>query len=388
MDTPRSYPPTPPLRRPTAGRWLGGVCQGVAQRAGIPVAQVRALAVVGTLLCAFGATVVLGGFATFTVGVAIVAYLVCWLALPSEADVETDDAPPAVRGLASAALVLAALTGVGALALLGAVAAIFGFGWTVAIVVVVVIAGTLIAWPAIRPAWVLPPLAALAIAATVVAASGVRIQPSTATAIERPTTVAALPRDGYRAGLGDLLVDLRALRPADGTNVPIRIDSGTGQTVVALPTDRCLNLEVDYRTTLPSMRLTDAVVARLGGSYGHRPMIFYGDVRVDRSGHWARRSRDRRAATVRIDFRSVRGSLVLRDFPDAVEPLATPEWPDVMDLQPPPSPEDLRPEWRASSRNSPAVKRRWRTWRAETARFERALERRRAGACAPIGNGR
>lgn len=352
----------------------------------MPVAQIRTMAVLATLLAAFATTVVLGGFATIVIGIGVLAYLVCWLALPGDAEDDAEDAPPVVRSLASAALVLAAVVGLGVLALLGAIAAVFGFGWTVAIAVAVLIVGTLVAWPAIRPVWVLPPLAALALAATVVAASGVRIEPSTATVIARPATVAALPEDGYRAGLGDLLVDLRAIRPAAGTTVPIRIEAGTGQTVVALPHDRCLNLEVDYRATLPSMRLTDAVVARLGGSYGPQPLIFYGDVRFGRTGHWARHSSDPHAATVRIDFRAFRGGLTLRDFPETVDPLATPEWPDTVDRQPPLSPEDRRPEWSQSSRNSPAVKRLWRTWKRDSARFEREQAKRRAGACAPAGS--
>lgn len=384
MESPRSHPPTPPLRRSTQGRWIGGVCHGIAQRAGVPVGPVRALAVLATLLVGFAAAVVLGSFATMVLGIGVLAYLVCWLVLPS--DSEGEEAPPLVRGLASAALILAACVGLGTLALLGAAAALFGFGWTVAVVVAVLVVGTLVAWPAIRPAWVLPPLAALALAATVVAASGVRIEPSTKTVIARPTTIAALPADGYRAGLGDLLVDLRALRPAAGTNVPVRIDSGTGRTVVALPTDRCVNLEVDYRTTLLSTRVTDAILGRLGGSYGPQPMIFYGDARFGGDGHWSRRSSDPRAATVRIDFRTVRGELWLRDYPAAIDPLATPEWPDLVQQQPPLSPEDRRPEWRESRHNSPAVKRLWRTWKRQSARYERDQAKRRAGACAPAGS--
>lgn len=337
------------------------MCHGLAERSGMPVAQVRALTVLASLLF----------------GIGVLAYLVCWLVLPTEG--ETAEAPALVRGLAAAALILTAGAALAALALLGGVATLFGFGWAVAVAVGVLVAGTLVAWPAIRPAWVLPPLVTLVLAAVAVAASGVRIEPQSATVFARPTAVADLPSGPYRAGLGDLLVDLRTLPLKAGQTVPIRIETGTGDTVVALPSDRCVNLEVRYRTDLLGFHLADQVLVRLSGGYGISPLVFFGGWESPGEGAWIRRTTDRRAPTVRIDFRSVRGGLTVRDYPERVAPLDDRNWPES--IQPPLAPSDRRPEWHRSSR-SPSVKRRWRAWDRKVRRFERAQRARRAGPCA------
>jgi len=358
---------------------------GISQRSDMPVALVRSLAVLATLVAGFAASAVLGGFATLMLGIGVLAYLVCWLVLPSDADdaSDTENVPPAVQGLASAALMLAAAAGLGGLALLGGIAALFGFGWAVAVAVAALVVGTLVSWPALRPAWVLPPLAVLALAATVVAASDVRIEPTSKTKTERPASVAALPADGYRAGLGDLLVDLRALRPAKGTTVPIRIDAGTGRTIVALPTDRCLAVAVDSRTTIPGGDLVDAVGRRFADGFGESS-VFFGEPQFG-DGRWSRASRDPQAPTIQIDFRSIRGSLWVRDYPAGVDPLGSPRWPDTVDQHPPPAPDERRPEWQESPDNPPRVKRLWRTWKRDFDRHILEQDRRRAGSCAPSG---
>src|SRR6185436_20782328 len=66
---PSTPPPMPqPLRRAASGRWLGGVCRGIATRWGVPVMQVRML---------FAVAAVLGG-------VGALAYVACWLVLPAD----------------------------------------------------------------------------------------------------------------------------------------------------------------------------------------------------------------------------------------------------------------------------------------------------------------
>ena len=94
-------PPLPqPLRRAREGRWLGGVCQGLANRWQIPVVQVRAL---------FLAAVVLAGFG-------VLAYVACWLVLP--AGEEEDDGVWSPGDAAQDALrVLEVIAGVALIAL-------------------------------------------------------------------------------------------------------------------------------------------------------------------------------------------------------------------------------------------------------------------------------
>ena len=68
---PSSGPPSPsPLARAREGRWLGGVCAGIAQARGVPAGAVRA---------AFALAGLLGG-------VGVLAYLACWLIVPAEGE--------------------------------------------------------------------------------------------------------------------------------------------------------------------------------------------------------------------------------------------------------------------------------------------------------------
>ncbi len=143
---------------PHDGRWLGGVCRGMANRWSTPVAQLRALFVVAAL---FG-------------GLGLLAYAACWLVLPTDAD---DDSPSLLRGLASVALLVAALAGLATIAAVTAAATLFGFGWAIAVALVAFLLGALLLLPSVGPAWVLPPLLAAALPAVVVAASGVRVLP-------------------------------------------------------------------------------------------------------------------------------------------------------------------------------------------------------------------
>src|SRR3981081_733703 len=91
-----------PLQRARAGRRLGGVCRGMANRWETPVGQVRALFVLTALFGGLGA----------------LAYGACWLVLPSDGD----ETPWLLRGVASVSLLVAALAGLGTLALAAAAA--------------------------------------------------------------------------------------------------------------------------------------------------------------------------------------------------------------------------------------------------------------------------
>src|SRR5690606_11783690 len=74
-----------PLRRPTAGQRIGGVCAGLAAHLGLPVARVRLAMLLSVL--AFGAGIVLYGW--------------LWVLVPSG---DPEDAAEAARPAASARL--------------------------------------------------------------------------------------------------------------------------------------------------------------------------------------------------------------------------------------------------------------------------------------------
>jgi len=364
MDADLSTPPSlpQPLRRAARGRWLGGVCRGIATRWDVPVVQVRAL---------FAAAAVLGG-------VGLLAYAACWLVLPADG---ADDSPALVRGLASLALIAAACAGLLTLAVAAGFATLFGFGWAVAVALGAFLVGTLAAWPVVRPTWVLLPLAAAALPAVAVAASGVRIAPQAGVVVVVPRTPDEIPASGYRTGLGDMLVDLRQLEATPDAVVPLRLDTGIGRTVVALPRDRCFDLDVTYRSGETGVRAARALLARVDWRWQRTvsSISLYGMRQPPARGHWTRRSSDPHAPTLRIDFASVDGELWLRDYPSATGPLYEPDWP--MAVRRPPSPGQRRWAWRVEVRK-PAVQRRWRVWRRQVARFERRRDMLEAGACA------
>ena len=326
------------------------------------MAQVRALFAVATVLAGLGA----------------LAYVACWLVLPAE---DEQESPSGVRALASLALLAAACAGLATLALGAGLATLFGFGWTVVVAVAVFLVGALVAWPTVRPTWVLLPLAAAAVPAVAVGASGVRIDAQAGLAIVAPRTPDEIPAAGYRAGLGDLLVDLRRLEAAPDARVDLSLRTGIGRTVVALPHDRCFDLDVTYRMGQVGSDLVRGILSRLDWrwqKHGLEAPVFYGTSWAPGSGHWRRVSADPKAPTLRIDFDSVDGELWIRDYPSSTGPIGEPYWPE--NVRPPASPGDRRWEWRREVRR-PAVQRRWRAWERQLADFKRERAALHAGAC-------
>jgi phage shock protein PspC (stress-responsive transcriptional regulator) len=357
LDSAAPAPTTPPLRRVRQGRWVAGVCRGLASRWDLNVVQVRALFVLASALAAIG----------------VLAYVACWLVLPLDAD--EGDSPSLVRGMASLALLAAAGAGLATIGAAAAATTLFGFGWAVVVAAAVFLVAALVAWPVVRPAWALAALAAALVPAVAVAASGVRIAPQSGLETKAPSTAADIPRAGYRMGLGDLLVDLRRLEAPARSVVPLRIDTGTGATVVALPDNRCFNLDVRYRTS-KGWALTRNLSRR---AYQRRGATFYGES-YPQSGHWRRTSSDPRAPTLKIDYTAVVGTLTVRDYPRTTGPLYEPYWP--ANLVPPASPGARRWAWR-DPHSSRSVKRRWQRWSKELARWQTHKRQLKAGACAP-----
>jgi len=72
------YPPVREWVRPRRGRMLAGVCRGLADRFGLPVAAVRIAFLLSLLLWGGG----------------LVIYLACWIGMPVEPEPVPATAPP------------------------------------------------------------------------------------------------------------------------------------------------------------------------------------------------------------------------------------------------------------------------------------------------------
>lgn len=292
------------LSRGGQGRWLAGVCAGLAQVTGIEVGWIR---------LAFVATTVLGG-----VGIAI--YLTCWLILPAG----HEDVAPARGGV----VVVARACGIGAglvvLTLLAGVCAVFGFGWEILALAALILVGVLAGPRRLSPGWALLPVAALTLPAIAFAAAGVRLTTQTSPAIATPGSAAAVSRSVYHSGLNTLLVDLRRTSlPASGV-VPLRIAAGMRRTIVALPADRCVRVVVRYHVNPFAVRLTSLLTGRTAPLFSD--VVAFGRVFNAPAGV-VTPAGSLPGPVLSIDFHSQGGSLYVRDYPDHVDPSVRPDWP-------------------------------------------------------------
>jgi len=125
----------------------------------------------------------------------------------------------------------------------GAFAAAAGPEWLVPALVIA--AGAAIAAGAfIKPIrWLVLPALSLALAAGVVAASGIDLDGGVGEREYRPATTIDL-RDRYELGMGELVVDLRDTRLPAG-DVPLELDLGVGEARVIVPDDVCVATSAD-----------------------------------------------------------------------------------------------------------------------------------------------
>jgi phage shock protein PspC (stress-responsive transcriptional regulator) len=332
-----------PTTRARHGRWLGGVCAGLAARWGVPVARVR-----------------LGfAFAGLALGLGVLAYVAAWLILPG------DDEDGGQRGIVLLAQACGALLGLVALAGAGAAATVFGYGWIVVGLAAAVLVGTLAGWTRLGPAWALLPIGALVLPSVALAVGGLRVDPSTSTVVLAPRSLAELPRDKpLRSGLGLLTVDLRHTALPERGTIALRIEAGVRRTLIALPHDRCVQVMVDQRDIPVALR----VGAALLGNRGH------GEPGATVFGHWrghvfvSSLPNARIAGPVlKIDFSSAGGDLVVRDYPDDIDPDIRPDWPGYPVFL------EQRPDTTGTPRA--AAKRLMRDWRARRKAQERSKQR-------------
>ncbi len=285
----------PVTTRSRHGRWLGGVCAGLAARWAVPPARVRLGFVLAS--CLFG--------------LGVLAYLAAWLILPAE----TEDGA-GQRGIVLLAQACGALLALATLAVVGGVATVFGYGWVIVALAAAVLAGSLARWRRLGPAWALLPIGALVLPSVALAVGGVRVEPSTAARIVAPASAADI--HDYRSGLGLLTVDLRhTALPASGT-IPLKVDAGVRRTLIALPHDRCVHVSVNQHPAPALLRLG----ALLAGESGLATPIATVFGRVN-----GPQSTKGDGPTLAIDFTSAGGELIVRDYPDDIDPRSEPDWP-------------------------------------------------------------
>jgi phage shock protein PspC (stress-responsive transcriptional regulator) len=287
-----------PTTRTRHGRWLGGVCAGLAARWDVPVGRVRLGFVFGSL----------------ALGIGVLAYVAAWLILPG------DDDTGGHRGIVLLAQACGALLGLVTLAGAGAVATVFGFGWIVVALAAAVLVGALAGWARLGPAWALLPVGALVLPSVAMAVGGVRVDPSTSSVTLAPHSSTELPREAIRSGLGLLTVDLRrTVLPATGT-IPLKIQAGVRRTLIALPHDRCVQVKVVQHDAPALLRLGAVFVGR--GNLGTPSATVFGRA----AGEPAAKARQS-GPTLAVDFSSAGGELMVRDYPDDVNPAYEPNWP-------------------------------------------------------------
>jgi phage shock protein PspC (stress-responsive transcriptional regulator) len=336
-----------PTTRTRDGRWLGGVCAGLAARWNVPVARVRL------------------GFAVASVllGLGVLVYVAAWLILPE------DGVAGSQRPIVLVAQAIGALLGIVTLAAAGGAATVFGYGWAVVAVACLVLVGVLAGWARLGPAWALLPVGALVLPSVAMAVGGLRIEPSTSTRILAPSSLTELPDGPVRSGLGLLTIDLRntALPPAGP--IPLTIDAGPRRTLIALPHDRCVHVVVDQHAAPPAVRFGGSLLGRLAQT---SPKVF-GEYTAP---HYET-PRRRGGPVLRIDFSSVGGSLVVRDYPDDVDPTSRPDWPGY-EVYPEPRPDTTGLGRAAAKREL----RGWRERREVQDRDKARIDRLKGGPCA------
>jgi phage shock protein PspC (stress-responsive transcriptional regulator) len=307
MDSPHQ-----PLARATRGRWVGGVCEGIARVRPIPVATLRAGFVLTTAFAGLGALV----------------YLACWLIIPAEgeADAAARGAAGGVapRAITSVILGCAAIAGLCTLAVLAASATVFGFGWIVCVVAGAILLGALASWSRLGPAWALLPVGALVLPSIAIAAAGVHVAPQLGDRTFTPETFADIPHRGYESGIGQMVIDLRHTQLPWGDDT-IHVHGGLRRTIVALPHDRCVAVDVDYRVKPFALRAANRLI---GEADPYESLTVFGRQFFARAGRVTWPETDVRArTTLHIAFDSSGGSLFVRDYADSVDVSSEPEWP-------------------------------------------------------------
>jgi phage shock protein PspC (stress-responsive transcriptional regulator) len=298
--------------RAREGRLIGGVCSGLPDVWGLGTNGLRLLFILAALLG----------------GIGVVAYLTCWLVIPA------GDQDPDADSVRNIVLLAWAIGGLVLLVLVAAAAAattVFGPGWVVFGLAALVASLSFSPMRTKIPSVVvLLTLGALTVPAVAVALSPLRLTLQSGQSIVRPKLYRDLGQTVYHSGFGTLLLDLRRTHiPASG-NTTLRIDAGLRRTIVALPTDECVRVRVNYDIHLFPAHLAALLTGRETTAF-HDVVLFgqpfgYGAA-LGTQGTMVNETTSDSGPLLTIDFTSQGGGLYVRDYPNNVSPDVTPQWP-------------------------------------------------------------
>lgn len=179
-----------------------------------------------------------------------------------------------------------------------------------------------------------------------------------------------------QAGLGTTLIDLRRTALPSSGMVTLRVEGGVRRTIIALPSDRCVHVRLDYQ----AKPFVAKVAAQLAGVVPVTGVELFGRVVNTGRGTIESTSGPTPGATLQIDFTSLGGSLYIRDYPAFVDPEVEPDWPGYR-VFPEPRPDTKGVPRRAAAR----LIAQWRTRRAAQVRSQQRIDELMPGPCVPRG---
>lgn len=291
------------VRGETNGKVIAGVCGALGAQLGIPAWIVRITFIV----------------ASFMFGIGVIAYLVGWIVIPSESG--EDHSIDVLRVLTVMATVAVTVLLSWVIAATSAVLAVFGFAAVCAAAMVALLLLTALGWPRIRPWLALVIGLSIVLPVAAVAASGVKLDRNVLGVHAIPGNPAVIPKDGYKAGLGTILIDLRNTELPDGSVTRVPIKAGFGSVVVALPDDRCVGVDLKHNSRPAFARgfeqwderdpfgLTNLFDQSSDGAHAHLQQAAPDD-----------------APIVEIDVESQLAQVFVRDFPGNFPSLENPAW--------------------------------------------------------------
>ena len=219
------------LLRSSSDRVIAGVSGGLGDYFGVDPVIFR---------IGFALSILFGGLGAL-------AYLLLAVFVPTDGDPDaTQRLGRRLQGTGfwrAAGLVVIAILAIGGLfGLAGGAAFAVALGWGVPTAIVIIAIGALLALAAFRGGarWLIPPAIALAIGGGVAAAAGLDFRGGIGERQYTPTRVASIPADGYRLGVGRLVVDLRDLDWQKHRVVNLETSLGAGQSNVFVPKRVCV----------------------------------------------------------------------------------------------------------------------------------------------------